>query len=387
MKLKPKGRKIYRQKSRSERWRAFRSNTSAVLMTLLLVGGLGFVGFSAGGPILHFLQERQMIAEPGEILQMQTETTVEQIEVPDETTASIVPSDIEEETQIPETQPLTDPVPPQAPKICGYQLPVTALSNQTALDAAIAEVPAGTTHILIPLKTEGGSLYYATALEDVSRSTAVQAVMPLADIYESVRKQGVEPVAVINTLEDHIYPMNYQAAAYCVTGSGARWVDGSGKVCMSPFSPLTLDYLSNLTTEIRNAGFTSFVCEGLTFPSFSKTDLEKLDPICGAPDRYTALADVVNAMQKAAPDATFYVRMEGSDVLMNKTDVLFAAEQLELEAVLVTINSVTQANIDLLRHITYVHPCILEWTNMPVPSDEKIYIQHAGDAEPEIPES
>ncbi len=380
MKLKPKGRKIYRQKSRSERWRAFRSNTGAVLLTLLLVGGLGFVGFSAGGPILHFLQERRLITEPSEALQMQTETTAEQTETQDNTV-----SDTTEET--PPTQPITEPVPPQAPKICGYQLSAAALFNQASLDAAIAEVPAGTTHILIPLKTKGGSLYYATALEDVSRSNAVQAVMPLTDIYETVRKQGIEPVAVINTLEDNIYPMNYQAAAYCVAGSGARWIDGNGKACMSPFSPLTLDYLANLTAEIHDAGFTSFVCEGLLFPTFSKADLEKLDPMCNAPDRYTALVDVVNAMQKAAPDAEFYVRIEGSDVLMNKTDALFAAEQLELEAVLITVNSVTQANTDLLRHITYVHPCILEWTDISVPADEKIYIQHAEDAEPKMTET
>ena len=67
MKFKPKGRKIYRKKSKFERIQAFKSNTSAVLGTLLAACVLIFVGYSAGGPLIRFLQESQILAVPNEV--------------------------------------------------------------------------------------------------------------------------------------------------------------------------------------------------------------------------------------------------------------------------------------------------------------------------------
>ena len=64
MRFKPKGHKIYHQKTRFERLRAFVSNTGAVILTLAIMGVLGFVGYSAGGPVLRFLQDSHVLSPP-----------------------------------------------------------------------------------------------------------------------------------------------------------------------------------------------------------------------------------------------------------------------------------------------------------------------------------
>ena len=67
MRLKPKGRKIYRKKTKFERMQALKSNTAAIAGTLLVVVILLFVGFSIGGPVLSFLQDSHILAVPNEV--------------------------------------------------------------------------------------------------------------------------------------------------------------------------------------------------------------------------------------------------------------------------------------------------------------------------------
>lgn len=267
----------------------------------------------------------------------------------------------------------------EAPELRGYVIPVTSLTNETALQAALDVLPADATHVFLPLKTEGGYLYYATMLEDVNRSSTVRAVMPLEDIYEIVSDRGVEPVAVVNALEDNVYPAEYSLAAYRLTGNDAVWKDAAGdngKEWLSPFSDLTHDYLSELMTEMVQAGFTSFEIEGLRFPTFPESVKTQLDPACTAPDRYTALVNVIETMQAAAPDGVFYIGIDGMDALRNQADVLTASDQVETASLLVTVNRATQENTDLLRSLSLVHPTILVWDGIGVPLEESSFVQY-----------
>ena len=369
MRIKPKGRRIYRQKTRFEKLHAFLSNTGAVISTLVIITVLFFVGYSAGRPVLQFLEERKQ-PQPTEPL-----FTAEDLPEETETSAEIM-TETEAPTD-PEPVTETEAVPVKA-GLQGYLLRTDALLSEASLQAAIAEVPAGTTHVLVPLKVKGGGIWYASRLEDAARSGAVQAVLPPETISSIVASCGAKPVAVINTLEDHIYPVSFYDAGYQIAGSSDRWLDAApdngGKPWLSPFSSLTKDYLGNLTAELASAGFEGIVCEGLVFPDFKRTDLEKLDTRCGADDRYTALADVVTAMQNAAPDVTFYIGIDGMDVLRNITDAVQASEQLEISAVILSVTAATQGNSDLLRSAVTTHPAVLEWIDVPVPAGEGNFV-------------
>ncbi len=369
-KFKPKGRKIYRQKKPFERFRVFWDNTTAVISTLLMVAVLGFVGYSAGAPILKFLQQKEILSKP-------EQETSDVSSVPDNPEISNDENDhstdvhaqVIDETEIPETEPPTEP-PMEIPEIRGWLLETSDLATEQALQDALAAIPEHITHVMLPLKVSGGDIYYAT---NSGSPNAVKAAVPLSTICQTVAERGFEPVAVLNLLEDSIYSAKNPDAGYLLD-NGEFWKDAFGNSYLSPFSTLTVNYLSGLAAEVEQSGFTQMICEGLVFPQFQERELSHLDARCSASDRYTALVDVVQSMQESAPDIDFYIQIDGEAVLNNQTATISAADRLDLEAIFVTVNAQTLSEVDTLREISEEHPCILEWKGVEPLEDEKSYI-------------
>ena len=361
MKMKPKGRKIYRKKTKFDKMQDFKSNTSAIVGTIIALVVFVFVGYSIGGPVIQFLQESHILAVPNEV---------------GETVPATQPTEVVTET-VTETQAPTEP-PVTMPDIRGYALPSSALLTQSALEAALQAVPEGITHVLVPLKTQGGGLYYASALPDAAKCGAVQAAIPLPVIHDTVEKAGFFPVAVMNTLEDTIYPQAYSDAGYRYA-TGEIWLDAApekgGVPHMSPFSDMAKDYLSNLAAEIRLAGFRTIICEGLDFPDFSEEQLAALDAHVSDAQRYTALTALVEKMQEAAPHTEFYVQLDGNAVMHGHTDGVTASEAMEIAGVIFTVNTASQSGVDMLRGMPVKHAAVFAWNDLPVPEGEKSYIR------------
>ncbi len=335
MKLKPKGRKIYRYKTRFERLKGFFRNSGAIIMTIAGTAVLVFVGYSVGGPVMRFLEEQNVIAPAGDSV-AETMPTAESTEPSvQQTEASVSDTTAPSET-LPQETDL-----PESLRMQGCVLAPDALSTAQNLRDALSALPAGTTHVFVPLKTAGGSLHYASAVEDSGMSGAVVAAMPLMEIHTIISEAGFVPAAVVNALDDSVYPQTFADAAYTLAGSSERWLDASpengGKPLLSPFSPLTKEYLSELAAEISGAGFQLILCEGLDFPDFSEDDLALLDPRAGSPDRGAALVHLVSAMQEAAGDAVFCIAVDGTELLSGKPDILSSGAPLTADAAAVAI--------------------------------------------------
>lgn len=355
MKLKPKGRKIYRYKTRFERLKEFMRNTGAVVLTIGGTAALLFVGYSAGGPVMEFLEERNILATE---TQLSTEIMTETI-LPTETEAVISLENTEpaEATVIPIE---TDP-PAPAGDLCGYYLDADALLTEQSLQKAIGAVPQGITHIIVPLKAAGGRVYYASAAAD-AESISPDA-MPLELIRDTITAAGYTPAAGINALEDCIYPQLHPEAAYKIAGSQERWLDASpennGKPWLSPFSTNSSEYLAALTWEISAAGFSMIFCDGLVFPDFSEEDLDMLDPRAGAPDRGTALASIASAMQAQAGEAEFYLTIDAGDLIDGKAEILKSGKPLTPDGYSVTIHSEGNAKKAVIQTLLNDAPCVM----------------------------
>ncbi|MCR5718391.1 MAG: putative glycoside hydrolase [Oscillospiraceae bacterium] len=368
MKIRPKGRKIYRHRTAAEKLRDFGTNTASLLGTLLAASVMVIVGYSAGKPLLQFLNESRILAVPNEV-----QETLPLTEPPTEAPVT------ETETAAPTTEP--EPQQREAPEMQGYILPEDSLTAQSPFEEAVKAIPEGTTHVFVPLKTKGGYLYYATDLQDAAKSGAVRAALPLTSIYEAIAAKGAEPVALINTLEDSVYPQSYPDSAYRYAGSDELWLDTSpengGKPMLSPFKEMTLDYLGNIAAEIKAAGFESIACDGLRFPDFTEEELSRLDSRVGQNARYTALTAVVEAMRKAAPHMHYYTLVSGTDILNNRSDAIAASNDIELEAILCKVDSLSAANVEMLRTLPDENPVVFIWDGVSVPESEKSYIRYA----------
>ena len=363
MRFKPKGRKIYRKKTGVERLQEFKSHLLSAFVTLLIMAVMVLIGYSAGKPVVQFLQESRLLAVPNEI--GETLPATEPVTEP--------PTEAETETLPIETEPVRR----ETPAMQGYVLNASSLIAQSPFEEAIAAIPEGTTHVFVPLKTKGGYLYYATSMQDAAKSGAVKAALPLETIFQAITDTGAEPVALVNLLEDDVYAQSFPDAAYQYAGKGELWLDSAGKPRLSPFSEMTLDYLGNLAAEIREAGFRSIACDGLSFPAFSNDELMRMDSRIGQNARYTALSKAVASMQTAAPHVRFYAFVSGTDILSNRSEALIATESLELEAVICKVDQLSVGNLEMLRTLPEIHPVIFAWEDLPVAESEKSYVIYA----------
>ena len=374
MKIKPKGRKIYRRKDRFEHAKHVRHNTASVIMTFLLAGAIGFVGYSVGAPILAFLQEKNFFVTESE--------NNNNPEVTD-TTESEENTEITETTEIIETtEEITEPTTEEqlgfiqkAPDMQGYELDISALMTETALEQALEELPEGLSHVLVPLKINGGGVYYATSVQDAVKSSAVQAVLSLDKIYEMITAKGYEPVAVINALQDDNYAKNYSASSYLKKDTGELWEDKSAaetRLWLSPESSLTQDYLSAFAEEIEQANFKILVCEGLSFPNFPRSDLDNLEAVCGDTDRYQALTDLLVAMRTNAPEISIFIRIDGDNALFGDLETMYAAEYLPADCLLVTMNAENRNDVETLKSLSTTVPIIIEWQGEEAPKTPKL---------------
>ncbi len=342
MKIKPKGRKIYRYKTRFERLKGFLRDTRAISLTVLGTGVFVFVGYSIGAPVMDFLKKQEILV-PTSIAETDTSSVTE--------------------STAPTEEPTQPPVQEHS-RLCGYYLDKSALSTKQTLEDALSAVPEGITHVIVPLKAEGGRLYYATRLADAGMCGAVIAATPLETIYTVIAEKGYIPVASVNALEDSVYPHTYAEAAYKIADSTEKWLDDApengGKPRLSPFSELTLDYLANLTDEIVQTGFTVILCEGLIFPDFTAEELQTLDTRVSSADRSSALADVVNVMKNAAGNAAFYVSVDGDALLKGKAELMDAAELISVTGIVVSADAQTAQQKQKIQNLLSEFSCVLQ---------------------------
>ena len=387
MKIKPKGRKIYRRKDRIAYHKKIRHDAGNVVLTVLIAGAVCFFGYSAGAPVLKFLQEREILSPP-------SAHSVEITSAEDVSPESVSEFSPETESEsVFENQPVTElPTEPEteednlgfvqkAPSVQGCFLDASALMSEASLQSAVEQLPEGISHLLIPLKLKGGNIYYATSVQDAARSNAVQAFIPLSEIYQTVSAKGIEPVAVINTLEDSIFPKSCPDAGYLFRETGESWTDKSasdGKLWLSPFSVLTQEYLSEIAEEIETAGFRTIVCDGLAYPNFPRTELSQLDPKCSEPERWQYLAELLTAMRARASETAFFVRIDGTDTLLGNTEALSAAEAFPADCLIVSGKPATLQDVAQLTEISNSVPVILEYPDTEIPKNLKLksYVLH-----------
>lgn len=394
MKFKPKGRKIYRRKDRLEHLRHVRHSVGSVIFTFVLAGIVGFVGYSAGAPVLAFLQERNFLAPPGSYDLENPENSENPETVPEsqeileiqESETSPETETIQETETSPETEPETKPDQKNSPEIGflqkvpdlqGYTLNVSSLMTDSALEQALGQLPDGLSHVIVPLKIRGGRIYYGTNLADAVTSNAVQAVLPLKQICEKIREKGYEPVARINTLQDSIYAKNYPACSYHRTDTGEIWADQSSEepeFWLSPESSITQNYLADMAEEIETAGFRILICDGLEYPNFPRSDLEHLDAVCSDPERWEVLRELLLAMRKDAMELAFFIRLDAEEVLSGGVETLRASEEFPADCLLVTIDESIRKDPEQLENVlnlTNSVPVMLEWQGETFPADLK----------------
>lgn len=308
MKFKNKGRKIYKTKEKNYYGKSPMGKFLSGALTVLLLGGLCFLGYSVAEPIINYTKHKG--DEPASTEPPASQQTTEPAE-------KLVQQATEAPTQ----------TPTEAPEPAYYTaaaLRVSDLASADALRAALSAVPANQEieYIEVPLKVKGGGVYYASSVYEAQ--TSIQSALTLPEMIQEIENSGYKAAAVVSVFRDNLLPANFFDAGYVYASSGALWTDMNGQAWASPYAQRAVDYNTNLIMELTSAGFEQIICSDLVFPDFTETDLQNLDPVLSQNDRCMSLTSTANLLYATAVSngASMQIEVSAEDIIMGRTDIL-----------------------------------------------------------------
>lgn len=308
MKFKNKGRKIYKTKEKNYYGKSPMGKFLSGALTVLLLGGLCFLGYSVAEPIINYTKHKG--DEPASTEPPASQQTTEPAE-------KLVQQVTEAPTQ----------TPTEAPEPAYYTaaaLRVSDLASADALRAALSAVPANQEieYIEVPLKVKGGGVYYASSVYEAQ--TSIQSALTLPEMIQEIENSGYKAAAVVSVFRDNLLPANFFDAGYVYASSGALWTDMNGQAWATPYAQRAVDYNTNLIMELTSAGFKQIICSDLVFPDFTETDLQNLDPVLSQNDRCMSLTSTANLLYATAVSngASMQIEVSAEDIIMGRTDIL-----------------------------------------------------------------
>ena len=357
MKFKNKGRKIYKTKEKNYYGKSPFGKFMSGALTVLLIGGIGFLGYSAAEPIINYTKHKG--DEP---------SVPEQTTVPTETSTEAVTTAMTEIVTEPPTEPVTEG------SYMSVSLKGTDLANSDTLRAALAAVPKNEeiTYIQLPLKTVGGDVNYVSSIAEAQNS--IKSTLTLSEIVAEVENSGYKATAVVSIFRDNSMPAFYNDGGYVLASDGTLWYDGQGRPWASPYAQRAIDYNSAIVTELSNAGFERIICSDFVFPDFTEYDLQILDPILGKNDRCMSMTSTANLLYSIAVSngSEMQVEVSAEDIICGRKDIL--------QPMLLSSNNIV-LNIEINKLVSGIQAGenLYEFKGTPAEMVEQCLIQVNGD--------
>ena len=301
MKLKNKGRKIYKTKEKNYYGKSPVGKFFSALLTVVLIGGIGVLGYSVAGPMINY-SRKQGDEDPPETTSTEEATT-----------------GISAENAV---NPATEEIP--ATEIYkGVRLNEYEIMTTEAIETAIGRVPQDIEYIEIPLKLSDGRIMYDIEYEDFPELN--NSGLTLSEITRAIRKNGYIPVACLSVFADNIIPAEYPQYSYMDTENLTAWRDADYHMWGSPFSEDYVRYINFIADEISGAGFKKIICSDIKFPDFSDMDLSLLDDNrLENSGRYTALNDTADMLFDTinTNKSDMIIEVNASEILSGKAEIL-----------------------------------------------------------------
>ena len=204
--------------------------------------------------------------------------------------------------------------------------PGDMLNEELFVSAVDSAKNAGYTSVLVPLKIEGGEIYYATKANiALLNGEIVKSKLELSDICKTIKRSGLMPIASISVLNDNLSPVNESDVGFVIQESGVLWYDDyinvGGKPWISPFSVSSKKYLSQISDEVSLAGFDAVLISDIAFPEFEEADFSEIGDIIRNEElRGTVLYETASLFSDCAP-FTMY-RTSASEIVNDKDEFL-----------------------------------------------------------------
>lgn len=272
---------------------------TALVITIIFAVLLLFFGYCIGEPIYNYIKNPPKSN-------------------PDVWTPPEITNVVEETTSVSKMTPVS------FGEWSAYTLKPVDMLNMELFTMAVQSAKAdGYTAVVIPLKEQGGKIYYATKSEvALLNGEIIKSDLDVGEICKTIKRSGLTPIASVSVLYDNLSPINESDIGFVIEESGNLWYDDyinvGGKPWISPFSSSSKEYLLQISDEITAGGFDAVIISDISFPEFEDEDLSEIGDIIRNEElRGTVLYETAVIFCETAP-LTIY-RTSASDVI-NDTD-------------------------------------------------------------------
>ena len=362
MRFKNKGRKIYKTKEKNYYGKSPVGKAFSVGLTILLLGGIGFIGYSVAEPIMKYTKK----AGDSELPQPTTLPT----EAPTDDSGNLLGA-AESEQPATEGSPLATASDTEA--VLGFSLNSTDLINRDVLRTALKRIPEDSDiqYVEVPLKVSGGKIYYASNTYTAQQSGAIQGEMPLGEIVSAIVQDGYKPIANISIFDDNITPATFPDMGYITYNDGSQWLDNAfeagGKPWTSPFSQSAVAYNISIIDEVSGSGFSKVICSDFTFPEFRESDIEILGDSVVSSERHQAMTSAANTLYEHIINkgSAMYLEVSASEVLRGSEEVL---QPMTLKVNTLVVN----IDLDSIRYGVFTGDTVYDFSGTAAENTEKM---------------
>ena len=196
----------------------------------------------------------------------------------------------------------TDPIVERS-SIQGYYIDFEDLRTDiSAVKARLETLPAGTA-VLLDLKNTKGYFHYSTSVGTTTSRDVDTAQMDA--LIEYLANSHLYAIARIPAFRDWEYGLNHVPSGLPKKGGrGSLWMDETNCYWLNPAHEDTLNYLVNITRELRSLGFDEVVYSDFRFPN--------TDQILFEGDKAQAIADAATTLATACGTGQFCVSFMSS---------------------------------------------------------------------------
>ncbi len=309
-----------------------------IIFMIILPAALVFVGYSVGKPIVEFFSgERSSPTATTDASTDSSESTGT------EATTTALASETTEATT-------SEPEPTVA---VGTDIYYISYSSDTAdyetyvYSGVNYAAENGYVGVCIELIAEGGAITYSSANTTATESGAVisGSISDLGNLVSTINDLGLSAYARISTLSDNIASTYDKTLAYMISGTDTRWYDDNtangGKPWISPYSSTAAEYITDLVSEISDAGFIGLIAGEIEFPPFRSSDIRNYfaDTDVASSARYEALISFAETVYNSFGSAKeFYIEVNAEDIISGDAEILTDTDSLCTSVIYVNFN-------------------------------------------------
>lgn len=349
MKIKNKGRKIYKTKEKNYYGKSPVGKAFSVGLSILLIGGIGFIGYSVAEPIINYNKKK---GDQDTSVSVQATTSAEE--------NSLV-SGMTTDTADPENPYIHQNI--NSETYTAAALKESDLMNSDTLKLALDRLPTGQNieYIEVPLKVSGGGVYYSSSVYYASSAQAFQNMLTLQEIATAIQNAGYKPAAIVSTFNDNLLPVIDRNAGYRTYNTDEQWIDddynAGGKPWTTPYSQTSLNYISDIVSEVSSSGFEKVVCSDFIFPNFRQSDLDMLDSELASGGRARAMTSAANLFNDKilSNGSAMFIEVSAAELIKGNNDIL---QPMLLNVKTVVLN----IDIDELSNGVYSKDTVYEFT-------------------------